>query len=277
MITELKGEDTRLAVRKAAAPEIGSVDARAGSSNTRRALALVHGMTEENRLPSLGTLLPALRRRGFEVTVVAADDEGVPMPRPDDYQVLVVMGSHDSVYDDHLTWIARERDYLLGAVDAGIPVFGICFGAQMLAHLFGGTVQRGELSEHGLTVIDTRDPDLVGAGPWLEFHHDAITAPASADVVATTAAGVQAFTVGPHMGVQFHPEASPAWLRAWSSSIPDLESYLASHGLDLASFTDSVGGDTDISAAVECDVLFGRFLERAGIARPSRPMPGSVE
>ncbi|UTT51081.1 MULTISPECIES: type 1 glutamine amidotransferase [Rhodococcus] len=226
-------------------------------------LALVHGIEERYWRASLGTLLPALQRRGLQVEIKSAD-EHAPLPPPSEFRMILVMGSHASVYDESLEWVDRERRYLRTAIDSEIPILGVCFGAQILACVVGGSVALSKYPEHGLTTVHTTDPDFVGAGPWLEFHHDTITVPDRVRVIAKNDAGVQAFTYGPHLGVQFHPEASPEWLRAWSSSIPDLELYLGSHGVDSEQFARDIAMNS-ATAARDCDRLLDRFLARAGV------------
>ena len=46
----------------------------------------------------------------------------------------------------------------------------------------------------------------MGAGPWFEWHVDEIVAPPGAEILARNASGVQAWRLGDHVGLQFHPE-----------------------------------------------------------------------
>jgi hypothetical protein len=69
--------------------------------------------------------------------------------------------------------------------------------------------------EVGWTVIDSYDPDLVPVGPWLEFHGDTCLPPPEAKILARNEVGVQAFTIGRHLAVQFHPEVDGPQLRRW--------------------------------------------------------------
>jgi GMP synthase-like glutamine amidotransferase len=52
-------------------------------------------------------------------------------------------------------------------------------------------------------------------GPWLALHEDVVQLPERAHELARNEFGPQAFTVGPHLGVQFHPEVTPSILRGW--------------------------------------------------------------
>src|SRR5262249_26279100 len=105
--------------------------------------------------------------------------------------------------------------WLRAADAAGVPVLGVCFGAQALAAAFGGRVEKAPHKEIGWTMVDTADPALVPAGPWLEFHGDRSLPPPSARVLARNEIGVQAFALGRNLAVQFHPEVDGAQLRGW--------------------------------------------------------------
>lgn len=109
-----------------------------------------------------------------------------------------------------LHWI-READA------AAVPVLGICFGAQALAHALGGQVMALGEPEHAWIEVDTRDATRVANGPWLSVHEDSIVLPSRARLLAGNARGVQAFAIDHHVGVQFHPEATPAIVARWVS------------------------------------------------------------
>jgi len=129
----------------------------------------------------------------------------------------VLLGSTCSVYDEGeaRAWIDEELAWLRRADAAGVPVLGICFGAQMLAATFGGTVEHAGRQEIGWVMVDTEDPDLIPPGPWLEFHHDRCLPPAGATVLARNNLGVQAYRLGRHLAVQFHPEVDGDQFRLW--------------------------------------------------------------
>src|SRR6516225_7879076 len=112
-------------------------------------------------------------------------------------------------------WIDEELTWLRRAGAAGVPVLGICFGGQLLAAAFGGTVEHAGRQEIGWVTVDSADPELIPPGPWLEFHHDRCEPPAGATVLAHNDLGVQAFRLGRHLGVQFHPEVDGDQFRLW--------------------------------------------------------------
>ena len=134
---------------------------------------------------------------------------------PTEFNLIVPLGSEFAAYDDSVPWIAREKRLLERAAAADVPVLGICFGGQLLARVLGGTCFRAEGSEIGWLPVRTRDPELVPEGPWFQWHFDTFTAPEGATVLAETDLGPQAFVIGRSLGVQFHPEVTPAIMEDW--------------------------------------------------------------
>lgn len=155
----------------------------------------------------------AFEARGAELDVRLFPG-GDSLPALNGVDHAVVLGSFWSVNDDE-AWIAEELDWLRRADAAAVPVLGICFGGQALCAVFGGRVEKMDREEIGWKVIDTADPDLVPAGPWLEFHEDQCLPPTAARVLARNEVAVQAFAIGRHLAVQFHPECDGAQLKRW--------------------------------------------------------------
>lgn len=163
---------------------------------------------------SAGFIADAFAARGADVDVHLFPKEGL-LPDPAAADHIVLLGAVWSVYDASQAWIAGELDWLRQADAAGVPVLGICFGAQALAAAFGGEVTPAARKEIGWSLVETADPALVPAGPWLEFHGDQCHPPREAQVLAHNDLGVQAFRLGRHLAVQFHPEVDRAQLARW--------------------------------------------------------------
>jgi len=163
-----------------------------------------------------GLIGEALEARGATVDLVMLDSEQAT-PSLDGYDLLLILGSKESVYDTEVeaAWFGRELALLHEADQRGMPIFGICFGAQALCRLFGGTVSRSNEPEVGWYEVTAVDGADVAPGPWFEFHYDACTLPDSATVWATSPRAVQAFAIDRHVGVQFHPEIDDRQLRDW--------------------------------------------------------------
>jgi GMP synthase (glutamine-hydrolysing) len=144
--------------------------------------------------------------------------EGEFPPRVDGdefgFDAVVISGSQTSVYDDE-PWIVETEAWVREAVDAGVPVLGVCWGHQLLAQAVGGDVDPMGTYELGYETVEllpaaADDPLFDGVdGSFVAFetHADEVTRlPGDVSVLAETDRSLQAFRVGNAWGVQFHPE-----------------------------------------------------------------------
>ena len=158
------------------------------------------------------------RARELGLTVEVADlARGAQLQNPDRLALVVSLGSDESVLDPAIPWLGDERAFLEEAVAVGIPVLGVCFGAQLLATVLGARVRPLDRPEIGWLPVTTVAPDLVERGPWLVWHLDTFECPPDAEQLASSQDAVQAYRQGPHVGVQFHPEATPSSVAAWAA------------------------------------------------------------
>jgi GMP synthase (glutamine-hydrolysing) len=143
----------------------------------------------------------------------------------DSFDGVLSLGGLASVRDEHsIPWISNEIALLQAALASGIPILGVCFGAQILARAAGGRVRRSPVTEIGWYEVDmspagTEDPVLGSLGPRplvFQAHYDTIDLPAGAVALGTTGDLVQAFRLGRNAwGVQFHIEANPSVVYSW--------------------------------------------------------------
>lgn len=171
--------------------------------------------------------------QGAGVTIISG--EALPAREGDAIaaDLVVLLGSPHGVYDTHIPWIAAQRGIVRRLADAGRPILGICFGAQMLAAATGGEAMPIGEGRAFLGVFGNGEAiaDL-WRGPFVRWHGDHFTAPPGATVLARDGGTIQAFRHANRLGVQFHPEATPEIVRGW-----------------VARFADRVDGPAVIAAA----------------------------
>jgi GMP synthase-like glutamine amidotransferase len=139
--------------------------------------------------------------------------------------VIVPLGARWPVYDEALraTWVGAEMALMRDAAAAGVALLGVCFGGQLLAQAFGGSVGRSPAPEIGWYDIATDRPDLVPPGPWFQWHFDRWTPPPGAVEIARSANASQAFVLGRALALQFHPELDTRLLAGWLGGHQDGE------------------------------------------------------
>jgi len=123
---------------------------------------------------------------------------------------LILSGGPSSVYEPGSPSMDPE------ILHSGVPVLGICYGQQWMAHHLGGAVRQGERGEYGLAYLDVRDPDgLLFAGTearqqvWMSHRDQVERAPSGFQILASTPTCPAAAIGDPARrlyGVQFHPE-----------------------------------------------------------------------
>lgn len=156
--------------------------------------------------------------------------EGTPLPERLEHDAVMVLGGGFLPDDDlKAPWLPPTRALVGEALEREVPVFGICLGGQLLAHVAGGEVQ-GDVGapENGSTPItiraeaadDTLFHGLPEVVPAIEHHVDAVTAlpPGATWLAESERCPYQAFRVGDRAwGVQFHPETSADRIPFWNA------------------------------------------------------------
>ena len=173
-----------------------------------------------DEVPS-GQLLDVLADRGLEAVVVRGGESDEQLPDPKTVSVAVLLGSGRFGDIAGQEWFGRELDWLRQADRAGATVLGIGHGARALAIAFGGGVEPAHRPNRGWTMVATSVPHRIAGGPWLSWQHDVISLPPRAELLAYNRFGPQAFRVGRHLAIQFHPEATPRTVTRWVASSDD--------------------------------------------------------
>jgi GMP synthase-like glutamine amidotransferase len=209
------------------------------------------------RLAERGASIDSLR-----VMRLGSTHSDVVYPDPTAVDMVVAMGSRSGVYETERigSWIDREIGFVRAAHDAGVPVLGICFGAQVLTAALGGTVEPAPRAEIGWYVYESIRPDVVSPGPWFTWHGDRCVLPegAGVELLASNDLCPQAFRALRSVGVQFHPEVDRTVVARWAANCPP--SYFADRGADPAAFLDGFERH-GAGAAANCTTLVDWFVD----------------
>ncbi|NOU94798.1 GMP synthase [Paenibacillus sp. LMG 31456] len=139
-------------------------------------------------------------------------------PSLDSFDMLIILGGPMSAYQDEVfPWLPDEKRFIKSAIEAGKNVLGICLGAQLLAEVIGGRVDRNAHKEIGWHPVMRTGmqhplfdgvPDIFQSFHW---HGDCFDIPEDAVPLAySEACRVQAFAYGEQvLGLQFHLETTP--------------------------------------------------------------------
>jgi GMP synthase (glutamine-hydrolysing) len=172
----------------------------------------------------LAALEPPLTALGVRAVTWFALSQ--PEPPPGEFDGLVVLGgivNPDGT--DGAAPLEREREVIAAAHARGVPVLGICLGAQLIAQALDGSAERMPAGEIGWVRVEldpaaANDPLLSGTPPTmdvLEWHNYACTPPPGAVRLAHSPSCVQAFRVGATTwALQFHVEATRPLLEEWA-------------------------------------------------------------
>ncbi|WP_242111908.1 glutamine amidotransferase [Luteimonas aquatica] len=227
----------------------------------------VPSMRRHGRFPHWIRTAAGLGRDEAVVVDVAGleGDGGDALPTSEGFAGVIVTGS-GAMVTERREWSERGAAWLRETARAGVPVFGICYGHQLLAHALGGEVgdnPRGR--EMGTVEIELAAPsaeDALFAGLPARFRAQAthlqtvLRAPEGATLLAASARdGCHAFRWGERAwGVQFHPEFSAMHMRGYVRARADA---LVREGLDPHALSRT------ISATPHARRVLGRFVRRA--------------
>ncbi|WP_017516354.1 glutamine amidotransferase (plasmid) [Pseudomonas nitroreducens] len=188
--------------------------------------------------------------------------EGDPLPPPDPDRIAIITGSWAMV-TERLPWSELTAQWIRDALALEMPLFGVCYGHQLMAHALGGRVDyhpdgRELGCKRVLLLSDASDDPLLESCPQsffaqLTHEQSVLEAPPGATVLARTEHdGHQIIRYGRNaISAQFHPEFTPEIL---SACIRRRAPLLRSEGYDPQQMIDA------IVPAPEAAELLRRFV-----------------
>lgn len=140
------------------------------------------------------------------------------------YQGVIAMGGPMSANDD-LPGLREELALMGDGLRTGLPLLGICLGAQLIAKTLGAKVYRNRELEIGwepvwLTEAGVKDPvfnSMPSPEMFFHWHGETFDLPAGAEWLAySKTCKHQAYRYGRAVyGIQFHPEITPEMIADW--------------------------------------------------------------
>ncbi|MDH4120709.1 MAG: gamma-glutamyl-gamma-aminobutyrate hydrolase family protein [Deltaproteobacteria bacterium] len=181
-----------------------------------------------------GLIARAFHQRGRHLHYCRPDTPPYPPENLDKCAALVVMGGPMGAYEqDAHPWMAPEIALIRRAMDSGLPVLGICLGAQLMAAALGAKVYKGQAGlEVGwcpITLAPEAHNDPLfrhlgecSNGPGVfQWHGDTFDLPPQATLLASSQKYPhQAFRYKNSYGLQFHLEADEKIITRWLREDP---------------------------------------------------------
>jgi GMP synthase (glutamine-hydrolysing) len=185
-----------------------------------RALAIVH-----QRDAGPGVFGDAIRSRGLELDSWLRAETDLPPAEPSNYDAILVFGgAMHADHEDRHPWLREEKALLGDLLGRGVPMLGVCLGAQLIADAAGAPPRPASRPEIGwcevaLTAEGADDPLVGPLAPRFEafqWHSYEFPLPPGAVPLARSASCLQAYRLGDSSwGIQFHAEVTREDAEAW--------------------------------------------------------------
>jgi len=179
-----------------------------------------------------GLIGEILKSKGIPFEIVDVYEDASFPETLDNLGALFFLGGPMNVYEENsYPFLEQENVFIKKCIDAGIPIFGICLGAQLIAKALGAHVKKGKEKELGwgtisLTSEGANDPlfkNMEKNVPVFQWHGDTFDIPEGAVHLAASDKCVnQAFRYGKMVyGFQFHCEVSQGMGLEWTKAYED--------------------------------------------------------
>ena len=224
-----------------------------------------------------GYLLEFLKNQAIEYELIAIDQGDVVTFDFDQASGLVFLGGDSSV-NDSFSWIDDEVNLIQLAAAENFPIFGHCFGAQLISKALGGIVSCMSHKEIGWFTLDWAEnpvaenwfSQLSNSTQAIHWHQYSLTVPNGAtSLFGTSYCPNQAFVINNMVATTAHVEATPELLYQWVDEYAD----------DLNPISETLQSESEIVkdinkrvASMQCltNVLYMRWLEMMRSYRSSK-------
>ena len=199
--------------------------------------------------------------------VEASLRHGAAIPPLDGFSALISLGGAMGAYDEaDYPWLADEKRAIAEAHEMGMPMLGICLGAQLFAESLGGAAYLAD----GIPEIRHFTPTLTAAGaadpvlrhfdtPVVVFHQDTWDPPPDATLLARSDRFNHAFRLDSALAIQAHPEADGDIVESWTT-MDEERPLLEAAGTDserlIAQTRDGEGDQREMASR-----LFGAWVD----------------
>lgn len=232
----------------------------------------------------LGTLDPLLREAGFRIRYVNFGRHPDAQPSLDGYRGLIILGGPMNVdEEERYPHLVTEMRLVQQALERGIPVLGICLGAQLVARALGAAVSPNHEKEIGwydVAPTDSARTDpllahLEGCERIFQWHGDTFEIPSGAvHLASSSACANQAFRYGNNVyGFQFHLEVDEPLIARWLQ-VPAMRAEI--EALQGRVDPEQIRSETPQRMArlkQLSDRIFGEFVQVFGLPQKRRLLP----
>jgi len=232
----------------------------------------------------LGTLDPLLRRSGFRIKFVNFGRNPDAKPSLEGYRGLVVLGGPMNVdQTDQYKHIITEINLIQEAIDEGLPVLGICLGAQLIAKALGAKVRKNNEVEIGWYEVSPtknglKDPLLSNfqkTEKIFQWHGDTFDIPVGGVHLATSPDCLnQVFRYNTKVyGFQFHLEVDQKMIERWLQ-VPHHKTEIGNSDGKIDPIRIKEETNVYIGRLKQLsDLVFSEFIKHFGVKERRHPLP----